>query len=113
MRGRGLAARGRAVRLAASNSFRDWIEGRGLAAFDGVVDVQALMASDIGREWAMRGSDPMVQARIMTAVIDRFTWPGVEAAVRVCEWAEVIFRCFTADVHAASIAEALGAVHVQ
>jgi UDP:flavonoid glycosyltransferase YjiC (YdhE family) len=110
--GKGLAARGHAVRLAASNSFRGWIEGHGLEAFDGVVDVQALMASDIGRDWAMRGSDPLVQARIMKDIIDRFTWPGVEAAVRACEGAEVIFSSFTSDAYAASIAEALGAVHV-
>ncbi|HSN96779.1 MAG TPA: glycosyltransferase [Candidatus Nanopelagicales bacterium] len=110
--GKGLAARGHAVRVLAGNNFHAFIAGHGLETIPAAVDMQAIMESDLGREWVARGTNPLAQNRIMQELLDRHGWAMVEDVHRACEGAELIVSSFTSDVYAASIAEASGAAHV-
>ncbi|MGK3965520.1 glycosyltransferase [Sorangium sp. So ce118] len=110
--GKGLAARGHAVRVLAGKSFQRWIEGHGLTAIPASVDSIDIMESDLGKEWVSRGTNPLVQSRILQKLIGRFGAEMVQDAVRACEGAELILSSFTSDTYAASIAEASGAVQV-
>ncbi|WP_438019114.1 glycosyltransferase [Sorangium sp. So ce315] len=110
--GKGLAARGHAVRVLAGKSFQRWIEEHGLTAIAASVDSVDIMESDLGKAWVSRGTNPLAQSRILQRLIDRFGEVMVADAVRACEGAELILSSFTSDTYAASIAEASGAVQV-
>lgn len=110
--GKGLAARGHAVRVLAGKSFQRWIEAHGLTAIPASVDSVDIMESDLGKAWVSRGTNPLAQSRILQRLIDRFGEAMVADAVRACEGAELILSSFTSDTYAASIAEASGAVQV-
>ncbi|WP_437783322.1 glycosyltransferase [Sorangium sp. So ce1097] len=110
--GKGLAARGHAVRVLAGKSFQRWIEEHGLTAIPASADSVDIMESDLGKAWVSRGTNPLAQSRILQRIIDRFGEAMVADAVRACEGAELILSSFTSDTYAASIAEASGAVQV-
>ncbi|WP_437736074.1 glycosyltransferase [Sorangium sp. So ce1335] len=110
--GKGLAARGHAVRVLAGRNFQRWIEQHGLTAIAASVDSVDIMESDLGKEWVSRGTNPMAQSRVLQRLIDRFGEAMIGDALRACEGAELILSSFTSDTYAASIAEASGAVQV-
>lgn len=110
--GKGLAARGHAVRVLCGTNFHPWIAKHGLEPAPAAVDIQAVMESDLGQEWVAKGTNPMAQGRIMQRLMDEYGWPITEDVVRTCEGAEVILSSFTSDLNASSIAEASGAAHI-
>lgn len=110
--GKGLAARGHAVRVLCGTNFHPWIAKHGLEAAPAAVDIQAVMESDLGREWVAKGTNPMAQGRILQRLMDEYGWPIAEDIVRTCEGAEVILSSFTSDLNASAIAEASGAAHI-
>ncbi len=110
--GKALKAKGHHVRLAASANFKNWIEGHGLEATASSVDIQAVMDSEGGREWAERGNDPIQQMRIMKRLLDRHGLDMISSAWDACQGAQVIMSSFTSDAYAVSLAEKLGACHI-
>ena len=110
--GRALRAHGHGVRLLASAHFKDWIESHGLTAVPATVDIQALMNSELGNEWAEIGNQPAKQMRVMKKLLDdnglamiRDAWQGVQGS-------DLIVSSFTSMSFASSMAQALGARHM-
>ena len=110
--GRALQAGGHAVRLVASAHFKDWIEGYGLEAAPSQVDIQALMASEGGQDWAERGTNQLEQSRLMRRLMGQVGLTMMQDAWGACQDADVVVSSFTSDVYAVSIAEKLGARHI-
>ncbi len=110
--GKALKAKGHCVRLAASANFKNWIEGHSLEATASSVDIQAVMDSEGGREWAERGNDPIQQMRIMKRLLDQHGLDMIMSAWNACQGAQVILSSFTSDAYAISLAEKLGACHI-
>src|SRR6185369_3049716 len=85
--GRALVLRGHQVRVLASVNFKDWIERFGLTAVPATVDIQALMTSGAGSEWAEVGTQPMKQIQVMKKLLDenglammRDAWRGLQGS---------------------------------
>lgn len=103
--GKTLQTAGYRVRLLASRGFRDWVEGHGLEAAPAQVDIQAVMASEGGREWVERGHNPLVQQRVMRKLIDKFGAQLIREAWAACQDADAVISSFTSDTYALAIAE--------
>ncbi len=110
--GRALRQRGHLVRLIASRHFAGWIEGHGLEAVPASVDIQQVMKSEGGVEWAEKGTNPLQQTRLMRRLFARHGLAMMNDAWEACRGADVIISGFTSDVYATSIAEKLGSYHV-
>jgi len=107
--GRALRAHGHAVRLLASAHYKDWIESYGLAAVPATVDIQALMTSALGNEWAEVGTQPAKQMQIMKKLLDEHGLPMMRDAWQGLQGSELIVSSFSSQSFAPSIAQALGA----
>jgi sterol 3beta-glucosyltransferase len=110
--GRALRARGHQVRLLASLHFKPWIEGHGITAVPASVDVQALMTSELGNEWAEIGTQPFKQLRLMKKMLDEHGLAMIQDAWHGCQGSDLIVSSFTSMNYAPCLAQALRARHV-
>ncbi|MBL8131750.1 MAG: glycosyltransferase family 1 protein [Anaerolineae bacterium] len=75
--GKGLQRAGHAVSVAAGVNFADWVKGEGLDFAPVRVDVEAMMQTDMGKEWLDGSShNPRAELRNMTRMAERAA-PGV------------------------------------
>src|SRR5437764_618171 len=110
--GKALRARGHGVRLLASAHFRPWIESQGLSAVPATVDIQALMTSAAGNEWAEVGNQPMRQLRVMKKLLDENGLALINDAWQGVQGSDLIISSFTSLGYAPALAQALGARHM-
>jgi sterol 3beta-glucosyltransferase len=77
----GLKAAGHHVRIVAGSNFAPWIESQGFICLP-TLDMEALMQSEAGTEWAEKGSNQRLQLKLMTQLVnqygDELTRPLVE-----------------------------------
>lgn len=110
--GKALKAEGHDVRILAGNNFKPWIERHGLNLVASRIDIQAVMESDLGRQWIEKGHNPIAEMRVIKKLTDQTAWEGMNDAWQCCRDAQVIFSSFTSDIYARSIAEKTGAIHI-
>jgi UDP:flavonoid glycosyltransferase YjiC (YdhE family) len=106
--GKGLKASGHQVRIASSANSKPWIEQHGLEAAASDVDVQALMATGRGLDWAEHGNDPLRQLRVMKRLFAEIGMDMIHDAWKAAQDADVVITSFTSDPYGVSIAEKLG-----
>jgi UDP:flavonoid glycosyltransferase YjiC (YdhE family) len=77
----GLRDAGHQVRIIAGSNFTSWVESHGFTCLP-TLDMEALMQSEVGTEWAEKGSDQRLQLKLMTQLVnqygDELTRPLVE-----------------------------------
>jgi sterol 3beta-glucosyltransferase len=77
----GLKDAGHRVRIIAGSNFAAWIESHGFTCLP-TLDMEALMQSEAGTEWAEKGSNQRLQLKLMTRLVnqygDELTRPLVE-----------------------------------
>lgn len=77
----GLRDAGHQVRIIAGSNFTSWVETHGFTCLP-TLDMEALMQSEVGTEWAEKGSDQRLQLKLMTQLVnqygDELTRPLVE-----------------------------------
>ncbi len=110
--GRALRAHGHQVRLLASAHFKDWIESFGLTAVPATVDIQALMTSGLGNEWAEVGNQPLKQMQVMKKLLDKNGPAMIHDAWRGVQGSDLIVSSFTSMNFAPAMAQVLRARHV-
>lgn len=110
--GKALKTSGHSVRILAAGNFKGWIEGHGLESVTSSIDIQAIMESDLGRDWIEHGTSSITQMRIIKKLTDQTGWQTMLDAWEACRNAEVILSSFTSDIYALSIAEKTGAKHL-
>ena len=110
--GKALKAEGHEVRVLAGANFKTWVERHGLDAVAAQIDIQAVMESDLGRDWIEKSGNPVAQMRVIKKLTDQTGWQTMNDAWAACRDAEVIISSFTSDIYALSIAEKLGARHI-
>ncbi len=100
----GLRDAGHRVRIIAGSNFASWIESHGFVCLP-TLDIEALMQSEAGTEWAEKGSNQRLQLKLMTQLVnqygDELTRPLVEHG-RDCD---LHISGFTSTQMAAVIAE--------
>src|SRR5215471_6026797 len=106
--GKALKAEGHSIRILAGLNFKNWIERHGLEPIASQIDIQAVMESELGREWAEIGSNLLMQMREVKKLLEHTGWQTMCEAWSACDDAEVIISSFTSDTYALSIAEKLG-----
>jgi len=105
--GKALKAEGHSIRILAGANFKNWIERHGLEAIASQIDIQAVMESELGREWTEKGSNVLMQMRVVKKLLKHTGWQTMTDAWAACRDAEVIISSFTSDIYALSIAEKL------
>jgi UDP:flavonoid glycosyltransferase YjiC (YdhE family) len=110
--GKALHQRGHTVRILAGANFADWIRQHGLMPLPTQVDMQALMASEGGRDWVEKGHNPVLQLRIMGQLLDKHGMQIASDAWDACQGSDMIISSFTSDVYAVGMAQKLGVPHV-
>jgi sterol 3beta-glucosyltransferase len=110
--GKALHQRGHTVRILAGANFAGWIEQHGLLPLPTAIDMQALMASQGGRDWVEKGHNPVLQLRIMRQLLDKHGMQIAQDAWAACQGSDLIISSFTSDVYAVSMAHKLGIAHV-
>ncbi|MCA9957244.1 MAG: glycosyltransferase, partial [Anaerolineales bacterium] len=110
--GKALQQQGHTVRILAGNNFANWIQQHSLVSLPTQIDMQALMASEGGRDWVEKGHNPVVQLRIMRQLLDKHGMQIAQDAWDACQGSDLIVSSFTSDVYAASMAQKLGIAHV-
>ncbi len=77
----GLKDAGHTVRVAAGQNFAAWIESHGFSCLP-MMDMEAMMQTDAGRQWADQGTNQRLQLRLMAELVneygDELTRPLVE-----------------------------------
>ncbi len=68
--GKALKAAGYQVNVLASKGFESWIESHGLEAAPTNMDIQAMMASEGGRDWVESGNNPINELKKMRALME-------------------------------------------
>src|SRR5215475_3047133 len=106
--GKALKAEGHRIRILAGLNFKSWIERHGLEPIASKIDIQALMESELGREWAEKGSNIFKQMHVVKKLNEHTGWLAMSEAWTACSDAEVIISSFTSDIYALSFAEKLG-----
>src|SRR4030095_2000342 len=106
--GKALKAQGHRIRILAGANFKNWIERHGLEAIASQIDIQAVMESELGREWTEKGSNMLMQMRVVKKLLKHTGWQTMTDAWAACRDAELIISSFTSDIYALSIAEKLG-----
>ena len=110
--GKALHERGHAVRILAGANFAGWIEQHGLIPLPTAIDMQALMASEGGRDWVEKGYNPVLQLRIMGQLLAKHGMQIAQDAWAACQGSDLIISSFTSDVYAVGMAQKLGIAHV-
>ncbi|MEZ4593539.1 MAG: glycosyltransferase [Chloroflexota bacterium] len=110
--GQALHQRGHTVRILAGANFADWIRQHGLVPLATQIDMQALMASEGGRDWVEKGHNPVLQLRIMGQLLDKHGMQIARDAWDACQGSDLIVSSFTSDVYAVGMAQKLGIPHV-
>ena len=100
------------MRILAGANFADWIQQHGLIPLPTQIDMQAIMASEGGRDWVEKGHNPVVQLRIMGQLLDRHGMQIAQDAWEACQGSDLLVSSFTSDVYAVGMAEKLGIPHV-
>ena len=67
----GLRDAGHRVRIIAGSNFASWIESHGFTCLP-TLDMEALMQSEAGTEWAEKGSNQRLQLKLMTQLVNRY-----------------------------------------
>lgn len=110
--GKALHQRGHTVRILAGANFAGWIEQHGLRPLPTGIDMQALMASEGGRDWVEKGHNPVLQLRIMRQLLDKHGMQIAQDAWAACQGSDLIISSFTSDVYAVGMAHKLGIAHL-
>jgi UDP:flavonoid glycosyltransferase YjiC (YdhE family) len=110
--GKALKSAGHRVRILAGANFKSWIERHGLEAVASTIDIQAIMESDLGRDWIEKSSNPIAQLRILKKLGEQTGWQAMMEARLACRQTDVIISSFTSDIYAQSIAEKLRVRHI-
>ena len=110
--GKALRERGHTVRVLAGANFASWIESHELIPLPTKIDMQAIMASEGGREWVEKGHNPILELRIMRRLLDKHGMQIARDAWAACQGSDLIISSFTSDVYAVSMAHKLGVPHV-
>jgi sterol 3beta-glucosyltransferase len=107
-----LTQRGHTVRMIASSSFAPWIRQHGVEPIATSIDIQAMMSSDLGRDWIEYGNNPLRQAAIMRKLYTDSSWQMASDLWTGCQGSDLIISSFTSDLFADSVAEKLGSRHL-
>ncbi len=110
--GRALKQRGYTVRILAGANFANWIQQHDLVPLPTQIDMQALMASEGGRDWVEKGHNPVMQMRLMRQLLDKHGMQIASDAWDACQGSDLLISSFTSDVYAVSMAQKLGIAHV-
>lgn len=110
--GKALHQRGHTVRILAGANFAGWIAQHGLIPLPTAIDMQALMASEGGRDWVEKGYNPVLQLRIMGQLLDKHGMQIAQDAWAACQGSDLLISSFTSDVYAVGMAQKLGIAHV-
>ena len=110
--GKALHQRGHTVRILAGANFADWIRQHGLLPLPTQIDMQALMASEGGRDWVEKGHNPVLQLRIMSQLLAKHGMQIARDAWAACQGSDLIISSFTSDVYAVGMAQKLGIPHL-
>ena len=106
--GKALKVEGHSIRILAGRNFKSWIERHGLDPIASQIDIQSIMESELGREWAEKGSNLLKQMQVVKKLNERTGWLAMSEAWTACRDADVIISSFTSDIYALSISEKLG-----
>ncbi|WP_420629532.1 glycosyltransferase [Candidatus Leptofilum sp.] len=110
--GKALRQHGHTVRVLAGANFADWIQQHGLIPLPTQIDMQAMMASEGGRDWVEKGHNPVLQLRIMGRLLAKHGMQIASDAWDACQGSDLIVSSFTSDVYAVGMAQKLGVPHV-
>ncbi len=110
--GKALKQQGYTVRILAGANFADWIQQHDLIPLPTQIDMQALMASEGGRDWVEKGHNPVMQMRLMRHLLDKHGMQIASDAWDACQGSDLLISSFTSDVYAVSMAQKLGIAHV-
>ena len=110
----GLLDAGYEVQIGAGTNFKSWIESKGIGFVDAGIDIQALMNSDVGKEWIENSSSsPFQEARNMKRMLDANSEQMGSEMVRICQEAEVLISNLPTFGMAQAIAELQGKKHIR
>ena len=76
------------------------------------IDIQALMSSDLGRDWIEYGHNPFRQAGIMRKLYTDNSWQMATDIWHGSQGSDLLISSFTSDLFADSVAEKLGIRHL-
>src|SRR6185295_14635471 len=88
--GKALKAQGHSIRILAGANFKDWISRHGLEAVASTIDIQAVMESDLGRDWIEKGGNPLTQMRNIKKLTAQTGWLSMTEAWAACRDADAI-----------------------
>ena len=112
--GAALRAAGYAVQLAAGSNFKAEVEARGIEFVDVGIDVEALMNSATGKEWAENSSaSPLQEARNMKRMFDEHTAEMGDEILRISHAADVLLGNLPTFGPAQTVATMLGKQHIR
>ena len=110
--GKALRQHNHKVRILAGANFADWIQQHDLIPLPTQIDMQALMASEGGRDWVEKGNNPVLQMRIMGKLLAKHGMQIARDAWDACQGSDLIISSFTSDVYAVGMAQKLGIPHI-
>ena len=110
--GKVLQQRGHTVRILAGANFASWIEQHDLIPLPTKVDMQAIMASEGGRDWVEKGHNSIIQLRTMRQLLNKHGMQIGQDAWAACQGSDLIISSFTSDVYAVGMAKKLGVPHI-
>ncbi|MFN8443037.1 MAG: glycosyltransferase [Caldilineaceae bacterium] len=107
-----LVERGHHVRMIAGSGFAPWIRQHGVEPVATSLDIQAMMQSELGRDWIEYGNNPIRQGLIMRTLYTGSSWQMASDLWHGCQGSDLIISSFTSDIFADSVAEKLGCQHL-
>lgn len=97
------------INVLTSKNFADMVESHGLNSISISTDMQALMNSELGKEWTAKGVNQMKQAQLMRKLLRTYGWEMVsEAWQGIKDKSDVMVSGFTSDGYIQAMAEKLG-----
>lgn len=108
---RSMRDRGHEVTVVAGTNFGDWVSSMGLH-FVPTVDMEQLMSSDEGVEWARRSQNPLAQLKSMKTILDAHAPAVVNPIIEAARHADVMVSGAMSEPFVQAIASKFGAHHV-
>lgn len=109
--GKGLQAHGHAVTIIAGENFGDWVRSHGLA-FVPTVDMEQVMNSPDGLNWAQSSDNPRAQLGLMKTLLRQYGAGLVEPLIEQAQYTDVYLSVFVSAPFVQCIAEKYPVRHV-
>jgi UDP:flavonoid glycosyltransferase YjiC (YdhE family) len=107
-----LQNRGHEITIAAGANFREFVEQAGLAYHPMQTDIQAMMNSDLGREWIGSSNNPLKEAQNMRHVVDMMGTELAQDVLNASQDADCIVGGITSSGLTYTIAQKFGKKHI-